>query len=253
MGRPHIEFIQSADVPPAALEDGPFGGIEARMLSQDDADGSFTALARLTAGESVDLARGSRPVELFGLRGELTLGDQAFGPGSYAFVPSGAEDATFIAQADAEVLVMVEDERSPGDEPLTVVDTNEMRLADHGIDSVPPGLVIKLLRVDDERGDWTWIAAGAPGWQEDRAEVHPTVEEALMLRGDILLGRHGEMTAGCYFWRPPMVHHGPMYSRGGNVFFFRTKGGGMAVTYESVPGWKEMVEAYRDEELVYQG
>jgi hypothetical protein len=254
MGRPHIEFIQSAEVEPTTLDRGPFAGLAARVLSEDDETGAFSALVGLGAGAVVDLAGSSRPLELFGLRGELTLAGQPFVPGSYAYVPSGTSEASLAAQGDAELFVMLEDERpaGPGDE-LTVIDTNEQRLADHGIESVPPGLVIKLLRVDAERGDWTWIAAGAPGWQEDRAEVHPTVEEALMLRGDILLGHRGEMSAGCYFWRPPMVHHGPMYSRGGNVFFFRTKGGGMEVTYENVPGWQEMVETYRAKEPLYQG
>jgi len=113
--------------------------------------------------------------------------------------------------------------------------------------------VIKLLRVDPVRSDWTWVAATVPGWEEQRAEIHPTVEECLMLRGDILLGERGVMTAGSYFWRPPMVHHGPMVSRDGGLFFFRTKGGGMDVTWEDVPGWRELVQPYVDREPYYRG
>jgi hypothetical protein len=65
-----------------------------------------------------------------------------------------------------------------------------------------------------------------------------------MLRGDILLGTRGTMTSGSYFWRPGMVEHGPMFSRDGGLFFFRTKGGSMDVTHVPVPGWKALVDEY---------
>ena len=251
MGRPHIEFIQSADVPSQRSPDGPFGGAEARVLSADAETGAYTALVMLPAGCSVDLSGSSRPVELFVLAGDLELAGQQATAGGYAFVASGTREVGLAVREEVLLLVMIEDERPGSGTPVEVIDTNARKLADHGVEGVPPGLVIKLLRVDDQRGDWTWIAACAPGWQEDRAEAHPTVEEALMLRGDCLLGQHGEMSAGSYFWRPPYVRHGPMYSRGGNVIFFRTKGGSMQVDYEPVPGWQQMVEDYRSKEPLY--
>ncbi len=254
MGRPHIEFVQSADVPEEEIVVGVFAGAKRRLLSADDADGSWTGLVRRGAGSTFDLSGDSRPLELFGLRGSLTLAGADFHAGSYAFVPAHADDASVTVDDDALVLVMVEPEsEAGGGGRVDVIDTNERRLEDHGVEGVPPGLVIKLLRVDEEKGDWTWICAGPPGWREDRAEIHPTVEEALVLRGDVLLGERGEMGPGSYFWRPPMVRHGPMYSRGGNLIFFRTKGGGMAVTYEEVPGWRQLVDEYRSREPLYLG
>lgn len=65
-----------------------------------------------------------------------------------------------------------------------------------------------------------------------------------MLRGDCLLGNHGEMGPGAYFWRPPYVQHGPLCTRNGAMYFFRTKGGDFSTTYEEVPGWEEMVVEY---------
>jgi hypothetical protein len=253
MGRPHVEFIQSADVPEERLVDGVFAGALRRLLSADDVDGSWTGLLRLEPGPTFDLTAGGGPIELFGLRGSATLASGPFGPGSYAYVPARADAASIVATEEALVLTMVERESETGGGAVEVIDTNERRLEDHGVEGVPPGLVIKLLRVDEEKGDWTWICAGPPGWREDRAEIHPTVEEALVLRGDVLLGERGEMSPGSYFWRPPMVRHGPMYSRGGNLIFFRTKGGGMAVTYEEVPGWRKLVESYRAREPLYLG
>jgi hypothetical protein len=55
---------------------------------------------------------------------------------------------------------------------------------------------------------------------------------------------HGEMTPGAYFWRPPYVPHGPLCTRNGAMYFFRTKGGDFDTTYEEVPGWDEMVGEY---------
>ena len=107
--------------------------------------------------------------------------------------------------------------------------------------------------VDPETGEWSWLAASAPNRVTPRAEVHPTVEEAFLIRGDCLLGEHGEMTPGCYFWRPAMVKHGPLTTRNGTFFFFRTKGGGLETTYHDVPGWEEAVRDYRAAEPYFRG
>jgi hypothetical protein len=156
MGRPHIEFVQSADVPEEEIAVGVFAGARRRLLSADDADGSWTGLVRLGAGTAYDLS-GSRPVELFGLRGALTLAGEDVSAGFYAFVPARADKASVAVRDDALVLVMVEPESESGGGRVEVIDTNERRLEDHGVEGVPPGLVIKLQRVDEEKGDWTWI------------------------------------------------------------------------------------------------
>jgi hypothetical protein len=252
MGRPHIEFIQTADVPTEDVTEGPFAGTKRQLLSEDDETGAFSALITFPPGWRYAGGARERSAEIFGLRGKARLAGQPFGPGVYAYLPSGAEDATFEIEEETLAFLMVEEEDAqPQPGSVEVIDTHERRLEEHGVEGVPPGLVIKLLRVDEEKGDWTWIAAGPPGWQENRAEIHPTVEEALLLRGDVLLGTRGDMTAGCYFWRPPNVEHGPMFSRNGNLIFFRTKGGGMAVTWVDVPGWEQLVEEYKAREPFY--
>jgi hypothetical protein len=192
-------------------------------------------------------------MELLCLRGALTNQGRAFGDGCYADVPAWAAKAPIAAGEPALLLLMVEElvDRAPP-AAINVIDSHERRLELPGPD-VPAGLAIKRLRVDPERGDWTWIGAGAPGYLEDRAEIHPTVEEAFVLRGDVLLGERGEMGPGDYFWRPPNVRHGPIYCRSGRLIFFRTKGGGLTTTYEDVPGWRELVASYRARESLYQG
>jgi hypothetical protein len=244
VARPHVEFIESGAVPLEEVVGGAFAGASRRLLSEDDETGAWTGIVAFPAGFSGDVGTLGRPVEFFGLRGEVVVDDKAVGEGVYAYVPSGGS-SPLSADARAEVLVMVEAEAPASEGGVEVTATSTMRWAPPGLDAdVPPGIVIKLLRVDPESGDWTWVAGVAPGWQEERAEIHPTVEECLMLRGDILLGTRGSMTSGSYFWRPGMVEHGPMFSRDGGLFFFRTKGGSMDVTHVPVPGWKALVDEY---------
>jgi hypothetical protein len=74
---------------------------------------------------------------------------------------------------------------------------------------------------------------------EDRHETR--TERRELLAG----GTCGIMGPGSYFYRPPMVPHGPMYTRSGALFFFRTRGGGLKTDYVAVPGWEQLVEEYR--------
>ena len=253
MGRQHIEFHQAYDVEQLQRTEGPLAGAVEQRQSEDDETGAFTSIVTFPAGWQGAWNGYRRPFELFGLRGTATLGGERFDAGFYGYVPSGTDSATFSVGPDgAQLLLMVEAEEEPQGGRPEIQDTNVLKWADHGVAGVPPGLVIKLLRVDAENGDWTWLAAGPPGWQEDRAEIHPTVEEALMLSGDILLGHRGVMSAGSYFWRVPDIEHGPMMTLDGNVIFFRTKGGSMAVTWVEVPGWQKLVDDYRELKPLYR-
>ena len=144
--------------------------------------------------------------------------------------------------------MFVEDEREVGGD-VELTDTNQMKWEPIGADSgTPSGIVRKLIRRDDERGDDTYLVSCAPYWQDENAEVHPTVQEGIMIRGDCLLGEHGGMLPGDYFWRPSMVPHGPIFTHGGAMFLFRTKGGSWEVTYREVPEWARWVDASKERE-----
>ena len=249
MSRPHVEFIQSLHAEPERVHEGPFAGATRRVLSADAQNGDFTALMSTPAGWTGELTQFDRPLELFGLRGDVELDGARLGPGGYTYLLPGSGARLLRAAGPAHLLAMIEPATTVrSDAPLEIVDTNRLRWADRSIAAVPPGLVIKLLRNDPDNGDRTWLAALVPGWTEERAELHPTIEEYFLLRGDGLLGERGAMSAGCYFWRPPYVRHGPMTTRDGQLGLFRTKGGTIEVTYENVPGWEDMVDRYRNHE-----
>ena len=67
-------------------------------------------------------------------------------------------------------------------------------------------------------------------WAE-RSEIHPVVEEMYLLAGEVH-GDRGIMRPGAYFWRPPFVPHGPYGTQTGNLYFFRTRGGGLSTASE---------------------
>ncbi len=249
MARPHIEFIRAQDIAESDPAE-PFCGARERRLSTDDETGAYTSLMAFPAGWSGDLSGSARPVEVFVLRGEIELGGSRLAPGSYVYLESGLTAARLDAAGESLALVMANDERPAGPTGTwEIVDTEQMAYEPSSV----VGLVIKKLRVDPATGEWTWLAGSAPNRVTPRAEVHPTVEEAFLIRGDCLLGEHGEMTPGCYFWRPAMVKHGPLTTRNGTFFFFRTKGGGLETTYHDVPAWEDAVRTYRAAEPYFRG
>lgn len=254
MGRPHIEFVESGDIPRQPVTDGPFAGTEQRLLSADeDGGGDYSAIVTFPAGWSGDLSGRTRPTELFALDGEIEVAGNRVGPGVYAFVGAGAEGATVTSPGGATVVVFVEPEEEPGRE-IEIVDSNAMPWGGRPLDSpIPQGIVTKRLRTHPRTGDMTWVAAVVPAWRESRAEIHDTIEECLMLRGDILLGQRGVMSPGSYFWRPPLVEHGPMFTLHGGTFYFRSKGGNLATTHVPVPGWEQLVADYMAREPYYLG
>lgn len=260
MARPHIEFIEAFAVEPEQLAAGPLAGANRRLLSADASNGDYTALLTCPAGWTGDVAAPRRPAELFCIAGELELDGKRLGPGCYAYVPAGSSRGRLTARGQAQVLLMVEQEHAPEpDDPIEVIDQAERRWVHPGSaagtssEDRAEGIVLKLFREDPETKDWTWISTTCAGWLTPKAEIHPTVEECFMLRGDILLGERGAMTAGSYFWRPGMVEHGPMFSRDGGLFFFRTKGGSLSTRWVDVPGWEKLVDDYVAQQPFFAG
>jgi hypothetical protein len=246
MPRPHLEFIDAFDAPPTPVHGGPFAGTSRRLLSEDPDAGAWTGLVACPPDWAGPLSAAARPVELFVLRGTIAIDTTAAGPGTYARVPPGAGTPGAASPAGTLILVLVDAERAP--EPSAaarVIDTSAMPWTGVPLDGpVPQGIVVKRLHADAATGSTTWISAVVPGWRESRAEVHDTIEECFMLRGDILLGARGVMGPGSYFWRPPGVKHGPMCSLNGGVFFFRSIGGSLSTRHVAVPDWEARVARY---------
>jgi hypothetical protein len=232
------------------------GGAREKILSVDHETGALTLMLHLPAGWRRDATGYQRaPEEVFVLRGDLVVGTECLTDGCYTYVPPEMVHGPLGTRGGCFALVMLDGRPdfvttigsrpiSEPDQYIPCLNTVTMPWGVPRPENPPVGIVIKTLRIDPETKDQTWIAASVPFRRGDRAEVHPTVEEAFMLRGEILLGERGIMREGCYFWRPPNVPHGPLVSKTGSMYFFRTKGGSLETRYITPPDWERTVHEY---------
>lgn len=239
LNRPHTEFVQAQRlpwrrVPPGAARPD----AEYKYLSRDPEDGACTCLIRYSAGwaREADESLGAAE-EFYVLEGSLEIDGQVFAADHYGYVPAhwprhrmrSATGAVVLTFFDARPEFSRAGEQPRADEePLRLdvlhqawdMSLNDPKLAHLGISR-------KNLRsgADGSRSFLSMILPHSepPGSRGPR-ESHPVVEECYVLSG-ALVGPHGDMQAGAYFWRPPAIPHGPFGTRWGCVALIRFVGG----------------------------
>lgn len=238
MSREWIEFIQSQNLPWQPAEISVLGdGVEARRLSEDGDSGALSALLRYPAGYRGAANALAADEEFLVLDGELEIGGRRYGPFAYAHWPRGFDAGERHSAGGAVVLSFYSGEPTAA----AAQDYNPERLVAHcdGLDvpytgnfhpEFPPGAGRKLLYTDPDTGEASWILGTLPMRWAERSEVHPVVEEMYLLSGESH-GDRGVMRPGAYFWRPGDIPHGPYGTLTGNLYFFRTKGGGLQTEY----------------------
>lgn len=241
MSRPHTEFIQAQ-----CLDWQAEPAIERawrKVLSADADTGAMTLLQRLDADFHFEDAR---PIaageEFYVLAGSYYLNGYEYAAGCYGFYPAGhgrrdcysPRGAVLLRFFDAAPVPAEEDPhtaaRAHNRPPVPFVDTYRMlwdrSTLDYRLRHLLPAR--KILRIDPVDGQKTFLFMTAPqthptNWAGP-LESHPTPEEAFILAGD-LTGPQGTMQAGAYFWRPPLIPHGPFGSRAGSLSLIRFVGG----------------------------
>jgi hypothetical protein len=246
MTRPWIEFVQAQRLPWTADDLGQTTpGIEIKMLSRDVDTGAASVLIRYPAGWSAPATRLGCDLEFFVLEGELDAGARRFGAFSYAHWPAGFDSGARSSSTGAVVLAFLSAAAAEAPRDLT---PDTARLVEHldafGVPytgnfhpEFPPGAGRKLLWQDPETGDTSWLLGTLPMRWAERVEVHPVVEEMFLLAGESH-GNRGVMRPGAYFWRPGGIPHGPYGTLTGNLYFFRTKGGGLNTQYVDGPRFR---------------
>jgi quercetin dioxygenase-like cupin family protein len=243
--RPHTEFIHAQALPWRRI---PPGGARAdaeyKFLSRDPNDGACSCLIRYPAGWTREAAEClSADEEFYVLEGEIVIDDTHYTPDTYAFLPAGwphrrmhvprgavllciysaqpdpaplSSDPSVIQRAQQRAVPYLDVLHMPWDRTL-----NDNKLAHLGISR-------KDLRRDPDSGERTFLSMilphSEPPGSRGPTETHPTVEEVYMINGS-LVGPHGEMFPGAYFWRPPGIPHGPFGTRWGCVMLIRFVGG----------------------------
>lgn len=233
MGRPHIEFIQSADVMLGAWEVPGFSQdtLKSRVLSQDAQTGASTELVELPQGWESPSGYFTCDIEVFILKGNVRVGSHRWGRYTYAFIPAGvctgfwqmAQDTTALWMTAASTKFVSASknlDNSRLHRYIPSLDTSSIPWGGTITPGFPPGAMRKSLRTDPDVGINTWMLGVLPQWADMRSRYHPVFEETFVLQGSIS-GNCGTMTEGCYFWRPSHISHGPYYTDTGLLIFVR--------------------------------
>lgn len=241
--RPHIEFVQAQMLPWRRIGAGlARPDAEYKLLSRDVADGACSALMRYPSQwrrEGPEFISASE--EFYVLEGSLTIDGVTYKEDCYAYLPprwtrttmTSEEGCVLLAFYDREPsLYAGEGEICARDKPRAIpfIDATkipwDMTLNDPNLRHL--GISRKNLRTDAETGERTFLSLilpqSAPPDGKGLQEMHPVVEEAFVLSG-ALAGPQGVMHPGAYFWRPPMIAHGPFGAHWGAVSFIRFVGG----------------------------
>lgn len=231
--RPHIEFIHTEAVP---AQPWSFGTADAyaRMLSCDPDTGAATLIVTLPEGWAAPAGYFSADLEYYIVQGELSINGHRLARHSYTFLPAGVVHGDWQVHAPVTLLWFTHGEAVfiPNTTGLPAarrrrliqaLDSSALPWTNTITPGFPPGAMRKTLRIDPDSGAGTWLLGVLPQWREHRVEIHPVAEEAFVLLGEMVTDR-GVMTAGCYFWRPPHIPHGPFATETGALMLFRTDG-----------------------------
>lgn len=232
--RKHVEFVwfDEIDAKPLEIEGLP-SGLTLKTLSIDEEQGALSGILKIPAGWRVDdYFTLNCPEQIFLLSGDLHIGGFSYREQGYAYRPAGAPHGQMRSETGCEVIVM-------WDAPFTV------NIGDHGstegmigkIDTIEQhweptiatgpaaGIKVKRLREVKETGEMTFIVGIMPNWYEGRQRHHPCVEESFKIFGDMNLNMNlGDklwMGENSYFYRPPWIKHGPLYTRKGTMSLVR--------------------------------
>ncbi|MBM3503105.1 MAG: DUF4437 domain-containing protein [Alphaproteobacteria bacterium] len=281
MARPHIEFVPAQFLPwQRGLYEDVRPGVETRVLSRDFDTGAASLMLRYPAGFArPEREHLSADEEFFVLDGIIEINGQRYDRHCYGFYPAGYVRYGVYSGAGAVVLTFFSREpraRSGipifGPDPARVVrclDTRRMVPSDTHRASMFPGIkpsgtVHKRLKTDPATDEVTWLVLIRGGWAMTQNEIHPCVEEEFTIAGE-MVGPHGTMRPGAYFWRPPGIEHGPFASATGTIHFIRGLGGRYTtklrevapspwnVPYDPIlpPDYRQHVAGYRDLETCY--
>ncbi|HXF90923.1 MAG TPA: DUF4437 domain-containing protein [Candidatus Nitrosotenuis sp.] len=232
--RKHIEFIWFDDVEPKPLHiAGLPNGLKLRTLSLDESDWALSGILSIPAGWSCDLDFISdAQEELFILSGDLEIAGQRLSEHFYTFRPAGAAHGKIKSENGCELIVMwnkrftIQIGAQGSYDEVKIIDTKRMHWQTNVAEGPANGISVKLLHEDQATKAMTFIVGIMPNWFEDREEHHPCVEESFKIYGDMNLNtRKGNsllMGERSYFFRPPFMKHGPLFTQKGTMSLVRT-------------------------------
>jgi hypothetical protein len=263
MNKRHIENINRRNIKPKVWKQPIIGGkIYRRLLSDDPENGSFTAVVELPPKfDSKHVIACSSEFQVFVLSGVLMFDEIEMHPGAYCFYPENSphgrwrttKKTSFLMICENHPIFFLPDSVTPNTDSVRYIDSWALEWKNPLDVSNPSnlyrqGLMVKILRQHPTTGASTHLAGLLPGWFARGLEVHPIYEENFCLSGDVNIalvdGAAGyTMTQGSYLCRPPVIPHGPISSKNGNVNFCYTPGK-LGINYEELDNDEGLIFDY---------
>jgi hypothetical protein len=235
-------------------------GTEGRLISSDGESGASMCLLRLPAGWSYRTKPDDPTVEILVLEGTMNAESHELKPGGFVAVPDGLGGCELGSRSGGQVMVLWEPDVSGSyyyGSDLHVTRVRDIPWAHTELTGVQHGILHKSLRVPDPaEGALHGGPAGllrfvllAPGFGEQRQEVHPEWEAIVFLSGDFLMPERGFCGPGTCLANPAGLWHGPLLSQRGSVMIVQTSGP-VGSEFTEVPAGKEISEHYLDGSLI---
>jgi Domain of unknown function (DUF4437) len=231
--RKHIEFVRFGEIESKPLEiEGLPSGLSLKTLSIDESNGALSGILSVPKGWHFDKDFTSNaPEQLFVLSGDLQINGTKMTEQFYSYRPKGSSHGQMFSEKGCEAIVMWDEKFTVnvGDKGNTkniiINDTIKTYWEPTIAQGPAAGIKVKRLREVAETGEMTFIVGIMPNWFEGRPEHHPCVEESFKIFGDMNLNTNlgDELLMGenSYFYRPPWIKHGPLYTKKGTMSLVR--------------------------------
>lgn len=252
----------------APLKDAPdvVGGLTGALMSKDLNTGAHTFVIELPAKFRKKFDGKGGSLELFTLRGDLSLNGDKVGAAGYLHLPQGCGGGEVRSETGALCLVWWNPNAPAYPPPYTQNRTLKIRDMEW-VYSLPDyhGLMHKSLRLPDPSntpyehpegfcadgppGGYLRYTFIAPGIKAPYEHVHhECFEEIIMIGGDTLLADEGIMAPGTVTCHPQEWWHGPFASRTGALIIVHTDAPmGYPWPPRDYPFQEEVCNAYMDE------
>ncbi len=260
-------------------------GITARTLSVEQKTGGQHLVLDVDSGWSCPRGHNDAAIDMYVLQGALSVGEEVFTTGSYAYWPAGmafgpisCELATRLLvftdrpyhfvpseQSRADSLVgrhipRLETWRRPWVDPMKdIVKKSTWIDPRTGQQGRPPGVLTKALRKDDGTKEVVALTVLSPGFVDPGTEHHPHNECLYLIAGDCYIGLTFDhkredvkenlvLHKDFYIGRPPGIRHGPVCTQNGALWLIYLADHYTGI-YADVPDWEQRVSQYLRSEV----
>ncbi|MDV6378658.1 DUF4437 domain-containing protein [Sporosarcina sp. GW1-11] len=231
MAREHIEFvnIHEMDWQPVSIP-GFSGELMQKLLSMDEESGASTSLLYIPSGATHEGGAYSVSIEALLLEGTVEINTTEISDLTHVYIEKHVglnfiqfvSGCTFLWMTEG-ALHLVNDDATISDKEIVFTKTAEIPWQGTITPGFPTGAMRKSLYQNPETGASSWLLGVLPQFHDDRYEIHPVMEEAFQIHGEMGTSR-GDFKQGSYFWRPAEIPHGDFSTEWGCLTFFRTDG-----------------------------